>query len=190
MYVNVWCVWKRLSTNSLIHVFITWTSLSHSSRTPRNCRTYKQNIHSKFYVNVENSNNASEQSDAEDENPNIEWVSAPFVAKIFRANWEPLNKQISSLTQLLNLWIPDNAEKTTWTASSCANRPHTGTLLGGKTGGTKTAPEGKLNHTCQQLFVNEKQNKLVWDSGWIFRKKTVFKHFQPERISEAQKLWS
>ena len=68
-------------------------SFSYSSTTLRSA-----NLHFKLSVNAENVTNASEPYNSEETNANEDWISPELIEERIRANLEPLNKQILTLT--------------------------------------------------------------------------------------------
>ena len=88
-------------------------------------KTCGQSLHPKMSVNTQNTAGTSKTRGAEDVDKNINWILPELTEKRIRANLEPLNEQISPLTQLLNQLIQVNSTKTIPTASSCTHRSQT-----------------------------------------------------------------
>ena len=107
----------------------------------------------KLSVNVENLIIASEQSDAEDESAINDSVSPELIDERIRANLEPLNEQISSLTLSLNHMIYNNSARTTAAASYRAHRPQAGLSLHWESGASRTWPDIKLPEIAQKSAI-------------------------------------
>ena len=83
--------------------------------------------------NAKNTINTSELYETEDINANNDRISSELIKEGFRANLEPLNEQMSNLTQLLYQLIHDSS------AGSRIHVPQTGSSLEGETGTSRTA---------------------------------------------------
>ena len=76
-------------------------------------------------LNPENIIDASEGLNTEKTSKTVTEVFAALIDEKIRANLEPLNAQILTLTQLLNHLIQDNSARTIPTADFCTHRPQT-----------------------------------------------------------------
>ena len=65
----------------------------HSTETLRSCRRYELAIHFTISVKAENRDNATDQSDTEENNVGINWVTPEVVEERVRANLEPQKDQ-------------------------------------------------------------------------------------------------
>ena len=96
-------------------------------------------------MNVENLTDASEQSHAEETNVKNYQVSPVLLEEKIRATLEPLNVQISNLTQVLNQLIHDNK---TITGSSHVHCQHTGSSLDMETGVARSSSDRRRKKFC------------------------------------------
>ena len=74
-------------------------------------------------MKTENATNAFETGFAEKIAKNISWMSPEVIEEKFTVTSKPLDKQILTLTQLLNQLIQDNSAEATPTARSLTHRP-------------------------------------------------------------------
>ena len=113
-------------------------------------------------VRVEYLTTASEKSDGEENNASNDRVSPELeqLEEGITANMEPLNEQISTLTQLLNQLIHDNSAKSTPTARSCAHRPHKRRPLDRETGAPRTSPD--KNVTIKRIPKTSLNSKIIF----------------------------
>ena len=98
-------------------------------------------------MNIENNFDASVSHDANKTGRTITGVSSDLIEDNIRANLEPTNTQISTLTQLLNHTIQDNPAKTTLTAGSYTHRPPNEPSLSREAETSKTLPETAIGVT-------------------------------------------
>ena len=77
-------------------------------RTLRSGKNCEQRLHPKNSVDTENTVDVSETRGVDEIDGNINRLSFQLYGKIIRTNLEPLNEQISTLTQLLNQLVQDN----------------------------------------------------------------------------------
>ena len=80
-------------------------SFSPNHRTFRNGKTYSQSSHLKMSVSTESTTDTPGTRDPETVQELINGVSHDFIEESIKANPEPLNEQLSTLTQLLNQLI-------------------------------------------------------------------------------------
>ena len=71
--------------------------------------TYSQSLHLKIFVNDESTTDAPAAHDSEKVDKPINGVLPDLIEERIKANLELLNKQVSTLTQLLNQLIQDNS---------------------------------------------------------------------------------
>ena len=126
-------------------------SFSPGNRTLRSGDMCRQNTHPKTSVIARNIANASKQADVKKINANKDPISTEFLEKRIRTNLEPLNVQISTVTQLLNQIIQDILAKTTPTAGTRTHHPQTRPSPDSATGGMMTISNER--HRKENLFV-------------------------------------
>ena len=123
-------------------------------RTLRGGKIYSQILQPKMSVNTENTVDASETWE--------DWRSyrpaSELIEERIRANLEPLNVQISTLTQLLDQLIKDNSAKTTPTAGPRVLRPQAVSWSNSETAASSTTPDTAIGGTG--LLLN------IQCSGW------------------------
>ena len=86
-------------------------SFSADHRTLINGKTFNQNSHPKMFVNAEVSTDTPVSRDSEKADEPIFGVSPDLIEEKIKAVLEPLNEQISMLTQLLNKLIQKNSAR-------------------------------------------------------------------------------
>ena len=137
-------------------------NFSQSNRTVRNNKMYDQNIHPKLSVNEEKATNASKKYDAEEINISKDQISPELIEEKIRANLEPLNEQILTLSQLLNQLIQDNSAKATPMAGSQTHRWQTGLSLARE---TRVSRFHLFEFSCNRLKLPLKTPKAT--SIWL-----------------------
>ena len=136
----------------------------------RSCRAlgcgkiFNQNIYQKFSLKIENNGDAPEVHDAERIDEATTRISPEPIKERIRAYLEPLNAQLSRLTQSKNQLIQDNSAKTTPTASPRTHYPQTDPYV------LSRQPEYSKTYQDPQLELQDSRATLMHWKIAIFRR--------------------
>ena len=109
-------------------------------RTLRNGKTYSQKLYLKMFLNAGNIADAPTARDSKNVGEPINGVWPDVIEERIKANLEPLNEQISTLTQLLNQLIQENSACNSPTGGPRTHRTQSEHSPSGEVGTSRTLP--------------------------------------------------
>ena len=107
-----------------------------------------------MYVNTKNTTDESEALGAAEIDGTTNGFSLELIEQRIRAQLEPLNAQISKLTQLLNQLIQDNSAMTTPTAGPRTHRPQARPSFKREVGTSRAQPDTVIGDTLHPQFLS------------------------------------